>query len=109
MKHKFSFSNFCPGRGLNPGPRSLIMAVNVTTRLRRHQRYNVSVPHTSCLNERQMNGHGRQNQGKAMTNHLWETLQENRSGKTLSRRLSRQVGSPSYMALILVEADTTKA
>ena len=26
-------SNFCPGRGLNPGPRSL-MAVNATTRLR---------------------------------------------------------------------------
>src|SRR6218665_1280058 len=35
LKQKFSFSNFCPGRGLNPGPRSL-MAVNVTTRLRRH-------------------------------------------------------------------------
>src|SRR6218665_3962180 len=35
LKQKFSFSNFCPGRGLNPGPRSL-MAVNITTRLRRH-------------------------------------------------------------------------
>src|SRR6218665_3668659 len=35
LKQKFSFSNFCLGRGLNPGPRSLI-AVNVTTRLRRH-------------------------------------------------------------------------
>src|SRR6218665_1153225 len=34
LKQKFSFSNFCPGRGFNPGPRSL-MAVNVTTRLRR--------------------------------------------------------------------------
>src|SRR6218665_415517 len=31
---KFSFSNFCSGRRLNPGPRSL-MTVNVTTRLRR--------------------------------------------------------------------------
>ena len=35
LKQKISFLNFCPGRGLNPGPRSL-MAVNVTTRLRRH-------------------------------------------------------------------------
>ena len=35
LKQKFSFSNVCPGRCLNPGPRSL-MAVNVTTRLRRH-------------------------------------------------------------------------
>ena len=35
LKQKCLFSNFCPGRGLNPGPRSL-MAVNVTTRLRRH-------------------------------------------------------------------------
>src|SRR6218665_3139271 len=32
LKQKISFSNFCPGRGLNPGTRSL-MAVNVTTRL----------------------------------------------------------------------------
>ena len=38
LKQKFSFSNFCPGRGLNPGPHSL-MAVNVTTRLRRHPIY----------------------------------------------------------------------
>src|SRR6218665_1256377 len=37
LKQKFSFSNFCPGRGLNPGPRSL-MAVNETTRLRRHSK-----------------------------------------------------------------------
>src|SRR6218665_2108986 len=35
LKQKFSFSNFCPGRGSNHGPRSL-MAVNVTTRLQRH-------------------------------------------------------------------------
>src|SRR6218665_1037828 len=35
LKQKFLLSNFCPGRGLNPGPRSL-MAVNVTTQLRRH-------------------------------------------------------------------------
>src|SRR6218665_767151 len=35
LKQKFSFSNFCPSRGLNPGPRSL-MTVNVTTRLWRH-------------------------------------------------------------------------
>src|SRR6218665_194055 len=35
LKQKFSFSNICPGRGFNPGPRS-IMAVNVTTRLRRN-------------------------------------------------------------------------
>src|SRR6218665_1044215 len=35
LKQKFLFSNICPGRGLNPGPRSL-MAVNVTTRLRRN-------------------------------------------------------------------------
>src|SRR6218665_217701 len=35
LKQKFPFSNFCPGRGLKPGPRSL-MAVNVTTRLRSH-------------------------------------------------------------------------
>src|SRR6218665_2507987 len=31
---KFSFSNVYPGRGLNPGSRSVI-AVNITTRLRR--------------------------------------------------------------------------
>ena len=35
LKQKFSFSNFCPGCGWKPGPHSL-MAVNVTTRLRRH-------------------------------------------------------------------------
>src|SRR6218665_178176 len=35
LKQKFSFSNICPGRGFNPGSRS-IMAVNVTFRLRRN-------------------------------------------------------------------------
>src|SRR6218665_872159 len=35
LKQKFSFSNFCPGRGLKPGSSSL-MALNLTTRLRRH-------------------------------------------------------------------------
>src|SRR6218665_3254822 len=43
LKQKFSFSNFCPGRGLNPGPRSL-MVVNVITRLRRHPQCVLSTP-----------------------------------------------------------------
>src|SRR6218665_1188870 len=45
LKQKFSFSNFCPGRGLNPGPRSL-MAVNVTNRLRRHLQTTATPPLT---------------------------------------------------------------
>src|SRR6218665_2976351 len=50
-EQKFSFSNFCPGRGLNPGPRSL-MAVHVTTRLRRHPNLLLEshgVASTKCL------------------------------------------------------------
>ena len=35
MKQTFSFSNVCPDRGLNTGPRS-IMTVKVTTQLRRN-------------------------------------------------------------------------